>query len=152
MRAGAEAERTALDVVSQAQRAFFMLRERRQMSDVLTNQLTLARRVVDSAAARYSSGTGSQIRAAQSMLNVAMGLPAATPTGNLAYSSALTELPSRASAEGIALSTRPELRMGEAEIDRALAEIQRMQEATLGNPAPAADQGNRGSGLNEFSS
>jgi outer membrane protein, heavy metal efflux system len=150
VRAGAEADRTALDVVSQAQRAFFMLRERRQMSDVLANQLNLARRVVDSAAARYSSGTGSQadvlraevevarvdaarrsiasqIRAAQSMLNVAMGLPPLTPMGDLTYASALTELPSRASAEGAALSTRPELRMGEAEIDRALAEIDVMR-------------------------
>jgi outer membrane protein, heavy metal efflux system len=150
VRAGAEADTTALDVVSQAQRAFFMLRERRQMNDVLTNQLTLARRVVDSAAARYSSGTGSQadvlraevemarveaaqrsnasqIRAAQSMLNVAMGLPVSTPIGDLAHAPALTELPSRASAEGTALSTRPELRMGEAEIDRALAEIDVMR-------------------------
>jgi outer membrane protein TolC len=150
VRAGAEADRTALDVVSQAQRAFFMLRERRQMSHVLTNQLALARRVVDSAAGRYSSGTGSQadvlraevevarveaagrslasqIRASQSMLNVAMGLPASTPIGELAYAPALTELPSRASAEGTALSTRPELRMGEAEVDRALAEIDVMR-------------------------
>jgi outer membrane protein, heavy metal efflux system len=127
-----------------------MLRERRQMSDVLANQLTLARRVVDSAAARYASGTGSQadvlraevevarveaagrsiasqIRAAQSMLNVAMGFPASTPMGDLIHVPALTELPSRASAERAALSTRPELRMGEAEIDRALAEIDVMR-------------------------
>jgi outer membrane protein TolC len=150
VRAGAEADRTALDVVSQAQRAFFMLRERRQMGEVLTNQLALAHRVVDSAAARYSSGTGSQadvlraevevarveaagrslasqVRAAQSMLNVAMGLPSSAPIGDLAYAPALTELPSRASAEGTALSTRPELRMGEAEVDRALAEIDVMR-------------------------
>jgi outer membrane protein, heavy metal efflux system len=149
-RAGAEADRTALDVVSQAQRAFFMLRERRQMGDVLANQLALARRVVDSAAARYSSGTASQadvlraevevarveaagrslasqIRAAQSMLNVAMGLPSSAPIGDLAHASALTELPSQASAEGTALSTRPELLMGEAEVDRALAEIDVMR-------------------------
>src|SRR5688572_14974748 len=150
VRAGAEAERTALDVVSQAQRAFFMLRERRQMSDVLASQLALARQVVDSATARYSSGTGSQadvlraevetarveaarrsiasqIRAAQSMLNVAMGLPASTPVGDLFYSPALTTMPSRASAEGAALSTRPEIQMGEAEIERALAEVDVMR-------------------------
>jgi cobalt-zinc-cadmium efflux system outer membrane protein len=150
VRAGAEADRTVLDVVSQAQRAFFMLRERRQMGDVLANQLALARRLVDSAAARYSSGTGSQadvlraevevarveaalrslgsqIRAAQSMLNVAMGLPASASIGDLAYAPASTELPSRAAAEGTALSTRPELRMGEAEVDRASAEIDVMR-------------------------
>ena len=149
-RAGAEADRTALDVVAQAQRAFFMLRERRQMGEVLANQLGLARRVVDSAAARYSSGTGSQadvlraevevarveaaqrsnasqVRAAQSMLNVAMGFAASTPLGDLSHTPAATELPSRASAEGTALSTRPELRMGEAEIDRALAEVEVMR-------------------------
>jgi outer membrane protein, heavy metal efflux system len=150
VRAGAEAERTALDVVLQAQRAFFMLRERRQMNDVLTSQLALARQIVDSAAARYSSGTGSQadvlraevetarvaaaqrtnasqMRAAQSMLNVAMGLSASDPIGDLDYSPALTAIPSRASAEGSALSTRPELRMGEAEIERALAEVEVMR-------------------------
>lgn len=150
LRAGAEAERTALDVVSQAQRAFFMLRERREMSIVLASQLALARQVVDSAAARYSSGTGSQadvlraevetarveaaqrsiasqIRAAQSMLNVAMGLPATTPIGDLSYSPSLSTIPSRASAEGTALFTRPELRVGEAEIERAIAEIDVMK-------------------------
>jgi len=150
VRAGAEAERTELDVVAQAQRAFFMLRERRQMNDVLTSQLALAHQIVDSASARYSSGTGSQadvlraevetarvaaaqranasqIRAAQSMLNVAMGIPASDLIGDLNYGPAATAVPSRASAEGTALSNRPELRMGEAEIDRALAEVEVMK-------------------------
>ena len=149
-RATAEAERTSLDVVSQAQRAFFMLRERRQMTEVLTRQLALAREVVDSAAARYSSGNGSQadvlraevetsrvqaaqrsltsqIRAAESMLNVSMGLPPATFIGDLTYTALVSELPSRASVEQTALSTRPELRMGEAEVERAQAEIDVMR-------------------------
>jgi cobalt-zinc-cadmium efflux system outer membrane protein len=149
-RAGAETDRTVLDVVSQAQRAYFMLRERRQMSDVLANQHALARQVVESAAARYSSGTGSQadvlraevetarveaarrsaaaqIRAAESMLNVAMGLPVSTPIGALADTRAVDVIPSRASAEGTALATRPELRMGAAEIERAQAEVDVMR-------------------------
>ena len=149
-RAAAEADRTSLDVVSQAQRAFFMLRERRQMGDVLARQLALARQIVDSAAARYSSGTGlqadvlraevetsrveaaqrslaSQIRAAESMLNANMGVPPATFIGDLTYTAFVSELPSRASVELTALSTRPELRMGEAEIERAQAEIDVMR-------------------------
>lgn len=149
-RAVAEADRASLDVVSQAQRAFFMLRERRQMSDVLVRQLALARQVVDSAAARYSSGNGSQadvlraevetsrveaaqrslasqIRAAESMLNVSMGLSPATSIGDLTYTVPVSDLPSRASVEQIALSTRPELRMGEAEVERAQAEIDVMR-------------------------
>ena len=149
-RAVAETDRTSLDVVSQAQRAFFMLRERRQMAEVLGRQLALARQIVDSAAARYSSGNGSQadvlraevevarveaaqrslasqIRAAESMLNVNMGLPAASVIGELVQTSLTTELPSRASVEQTALSTRPEIRMGEAEIERAGAEIDVMR-------------------------
>ena len=149
-RAVAEVDRASLDVVSQAQRAFFMLRERRQMAEVLTRQLALARQVVDSAAARYSSGNGSQadvlraevetsrveaaqrslasqIRAAESMLNVSMGLPPATSIGELTYTALASELPSRASVEQTALSSRPELRMGEAEVERAQAEIDVMR-------------------------
>ncbi len=149
-RAVAEVDRASLDVVSQAQRAFFMLRERRQMNDVLIRQLALARQVVDSAAARYSSGSGSQadvlraevetarveaaqrslasqIRAAESMLNVNMGLPPASLIGDLSYTALVAELPSRASVEKTALSTRPELRMGEAEVERAQAEIDVMR-------------------------
>lgn len=149
-RAVAEVDRASLDVVSQAQRAFFMLRERRQMNEVLNRQLALARQVVDSAAARYSSGSGaqadvlraevetarleaaqrslaSQVRAAESMLNVSMGLPPATFIGGLSYTTLASELPSRASVEQTALSSRPELRMGEAEVERAQAEIDVMR-------------------------
>jgi cobalt-zinc-cadmium efflux system outer membrane protein len=141
------AERTTLDVVAEAQRAFFMLRERRQMSDVIDRQLALARQVIDSAAARYSSGTGAQaevlraevdaasltaerasiaaqIRGAEAMLNVAMGLPATTPVGELVEPGA-AEVPARALAD--ALDRRPELRQGEAEVERALADIEVMR-------------------------
>ena len=149
-RAVAETDRTTLDVISQAQRAFFMLRERRQMAEVLSRQLVLARQIVDSAAARYSSGNGSQAevlraevevarveaaqrslasqtRAAESMLNVSMGLPPASPIGDLVHTPLSSALPSRASVEQSALSTRPEIRIGEAEIERAEAEIDVMR-------------------------
>ena len=149
-RAVAETDRTTLDVVSQAQRAFFMLRERRQMAEVLGRQLSLARQIVDSAAARYSSGNGSQAevlraevevarveaaqrslasqtRAAESMLNVSMGLPPASSIGELVHTPLSSALPSRASVEQSALSTRPEIRIGEAEIERAEAEIDVMR-------------------------
>ena len=149
-RAVAETDRTTLDVVSQAKRTFIMLRERRQMAEVLSRQLALARQIVDSAAARYSSGGGSQadvlraevevarvdaaqrslasqIRAAESMLNVSMGLPPATVIGDLVHTPSSPDLPSRASVEQTALATRPEIRMGEAEIERAQAEIDVMR-------------------------
>jgi outer membrane protein, heavy metal efflux system len=149
-RADSEAERSVLEVVLQAQRAFFMSWERQEMRTVLERQLALALQVARSAAARYASGTGSQadllraevevarvqaaqralasqIRAAQSMLNVAMGVPASSPLGELAYSDAAPPLPPATTVERTALSSRPELRMGQTEVERALAEMQVMR-------------------------
>jgi cobalt-zinc-cadmium efflux system outer membrane protein len=145
----AGAERTVLDVIAEAQRAFIMLRERRQMREVLDRQLALGREIIDSAAARYSSGTGSQadvlraevdeaglaaqrrsidaqIRSAEAMLNVSMGLPVTTPVGELADPLPHT-IPQPSTALSTALDRRPELREGEAEVERALADIDVMR-------------------------
>ena len=149
-RASADAERTVLDTVFEAQRVFFMLRERRRMRIVLDQQLELARQLVSGAAARYSSGTGLQadvlraevetarieaeqralalrIKAAESMLNASMGLPPASPIGELEYAPVFADLASIGALQDRALSIRPELRSGEAEIERAAAEIDVMR-------------------------
>jgi outer membrane protein TolC len=153
-RASADTERATLDVALEAQRAFFMLRERRRMRSVLDQQLALARELVTSAAARYGNGTGAQadvlraevetarvgaaqralesrIKAAESMLNASMGLPAAEPIGELIYEPTFTALPSAAALQDLALSARPELRAGQAEIERALAEVEVMRSMYL---------------------
>lgn len=145
-----EAQRIALDVAAQSQRAFFMLWERQQMRAVLERQLALARQVAASAAARYAIGVGTQsdllraeletsrieaeqrslvfkLRAAEAMLNVSMGLQASSPIESVTYEVVLDELPSAAFVEKAALDARPELGVSEAEVERATAEIDVMR-------------------------
>lgn len=142
-RANAETDAAALDVIGEAQEAFFMLRERRLMVAVLTEQLQLARQLVAAAAARYASGSGAQVDvllaeleqsrleaaqraldmrivAAEAMLNVSMGLDASAPVGELDYAVSYPPLPKVADLQNLA--DRPELRVGAAEIERAAAE------------------------------
>jgi outer membrane protein, heavy metal efflux system len=148
-RAGADADRLTLDVALEAQRAFFMLRERRRMTAVLDQQAALARQLVASASSRYGAGVAPQAdvlrsevelarvnaaqralqaetRAAQAMLNVATGRPPTEPIGPL-EESAPSIVPTPAMALRAIADTRPELRVGAAEIDRATAEIEVMQ-------------------------
>jgi outer membrane protein TolC len=150
--ASAEAaiDRTSLDVMLEAQEAFFMLRERRLMTTVLERQLDLAQELVAAAAARYASGSGlqadvlraevetarigaaqraldAQILAAEAMLNVSMGKEAATPVGELDHQLSLPELPPAAELGEAAVDSRPELRVGLAEIERATAEVEVMR-------------------------
>jgi outer membrane protein TolC len=150
--ASAEAaiDRTSLDVMLEAQEAFFMLRERRLMTTVLERQLDLAQELVAAAAARYASGSGlqadvlraevetarigaaqraldAQISAAEAMLNVSMGREAAAPVGELDGRLALPELPPSAELREAAVDSRPELRVGLAEIERATAEVEVMR-------------------------
>ena len=149
-RATALSEQTVLDVVLDAQNAFWMLRERRRMASVLGQQLQLARELVAAAAARYAGGTGVQAdvlraevetarleaaqrslvaktQAAEAMLNSSMGRRSATLIGELDYS--LPEqalLPVERLQETASLS-RPELRAGAAEVERSAAEIDVMR-------------------------
>lgn len=148
-RASADADRLTLDVVLEAQRAFIMLRERRRMAAVLAQQGALARQLVASATSRYGAGVAPQAdllrsevelarvnaaqralqaetRAAQAMLNVAMGRPPTEPIGPL-EESAPALVPAPAMALRAIADTRPELRIGAAEIDRASAEIEVMR-------------------------
>jgi cobalt-zinc-cadmium efflux system outer membrane protein len=149
-RASADADRTVLEVTLDAQEAFFMLRERRRMALVLAQQRELTRELVGAAATRYAGGTGNQadvlraevdearvdaairslsaqIRAAEAMLNVSLGRSASAPVGELSYALPDRALLSTEILQEAALASRPELRAGKAEIDRAGAEIEVMR-------------------------
>lgn len=148
--ARAAVDSMSLEVMLEAQEAFFMLRERRLMVAVLERQLALARELVAGAAARYAGGSGLQadvLRAevetarvaaerralaaqeagAEAMLNVSMGREAAAPVGELDYRLSLPGLPAIADLQETAVENRPELRVGVAEIDRAAAEVDVMR-------------------------
>jgi outer membrane protein TolC len=149
-RSEAEVDRVRLDVAFEAQRAFFMLRERREMVRVLDEQLALARQLVAAAAARYAGGKGGQadvlraevevaraqaasrslaadIGAAEAMLNVSLGRSASLPVPQLEYQVRTDEPPAAASLQSAAVENRPELRAGAAEVARASSEIEVMR-------------------------
>jgi len=146
----AETDRIRLDVALEAQRAFFMLRERREMVRVLEEQLALARQLVAAASARYAGGRGGQvdvlraevevaraqaasrsltadIGAAEAMLNVSLGRSASLPVPELEYQVRSDEPPAAASVQSAAVENRPELRAGAAEVARASSEIEVMR-------------------------
>jgi cobalt-zinc-cadmium efflux system outer membrane protein len=120
------------------------------MRTVLTEQEALARQLVEASSARYSSGSGSQTdllraeveaarvrgaqqalmaqtRAAEAMLNASMGRAPTEPIPELVH------IPNRKSplaapaAVERALLRRPELVAGEAEVERAKAEVEVMR-------------------------
>jgi outer membrane protein TolC len=146
----ADANRTTLDVGVQAATAFLMLQERRRTAALVTEQIGFARDVVIAANARYASGTapqsdvlraevevarlnafakalGSETRGAEAMLNTSLAqdadlpVPALTP---LAFPQPAPSWP----AIKIALTSRPELAAGRAEIARADADVQVMRD------------------------
>jgi outer membrane protein TolC len=149
-RAKALADNTRLEVTLDAQKSFFMLLERRRMRAVLAEQEALAQQLITAASARYASGSGSQAdvlraeveaarvhgaqqaliaqtRAAEAMLNASMGRAPAEQIPELVH------VPSRESplttlaAVERAVLRRPELVAGEAEIERARAEVEVMR-------------------------
>lgn len=149
-RARAIADTTGLDVVLNAQRSYFMLLERRQMLQVIIEQISLAQQLVSAAASRYASGTGlqadvlraevevarrqadqqalqAQIRAAEAMLNAGLGRPAQELIPELQHDPNLEEPASEAEVLRLASMSRPELSAGAAEVDRAKAEIEVMR-------------------------
>ena len=140
----AEADRVELDVELEATSAFLMLREERQMALILGEQKALADHVVTAATARYGAGRGAQaevlraeievarlageveakaadVRVAEAMLNTSIGRPPGVAIGELAAPPTDVPLPQRSEAD-VALARRPELRAGQAEIDRARAD------------------------------
>ena len=141
----AEEGRTTLDVGLQAATAFLMLQERRRIAVLVTQQIAFARDVVTAANARYASGTApqsdvlraevevarleafaralvSEVRGAEAMLNTSLAQDADTPVPPLAPMAFAQPLPSW-SAIKAALTSRPELAAGRAEVTRAEADV-----------------------------
>ena len=146
----AEADRTTLDVRIEAANAFVMLQERRRTAALVDEQLAFARDVVSAANARYASGTapqsdvlraevevarfgararaiGSEVRAAEAMLNTSLALDANNPVPPLAPI-VFGELPPSWPAIKTALRLRPELAAGRAAIARAEADVDVMRD------------------------
>lgn len=141
----ADADRTALDVGIQAVNAFLMLQERRRTAALVAEQIGFSRDVVTAANARYAGGTAAQadvlraevevarltafakglvaeVRAAEAMLNASLALDADRPVPELALPAMIRPMPAWAMVK-TALTARPELTAGRAEIARAAAEV-----------------------------
>jgi outer membrane protein TolC len=146
----AEAKRTTLDVGISAATAYLMLLERRRTAVLVDEQLALARDVVRAANARYASGTApqsdvlraevevarldaiaralvGQVRGAEAMLNASLAFDADTPVPPLAPIALTQPVPAWSSIKA-ALTSRPEIEAGRAEIARAEAEVQVMRD------------------------
>jgi outer membrane protein TolC len=146
----AEAKRTTLDVGINAASAFLMLQERRRTAVLVDEQLAFARDVVSAANARYASGTApqsdvlraevevarleasaralvGQVRGAEAMLNASLAFDADTPVPPLAPIALTQPVPAWSSIQA-ALTSRPEIAAGRAEIARAEAEVQVMRD------------------------
>jgi cobalt-zinc-cadmium efflux system outer membrane protein len=146
----AESIRTTLDVGGQAANAFLMLQERRRTAALVDEQIALARDVVSAANARYASGTApqsdvlraevevarlealaralvSETRGAEAMLNTSLALAADLPVPSLAPVTLAQPIPSWP-AITTALTARPELAAGRAEVARAEADVQVMRD------------------------
>jgi outer membrane protein TolC len=141
----ADVNRTTLDVGVQAANAFLMLQERRRTTALVAEQIGFARDVVAAANARYAGGTAPQadvlraevevarleafakalaaeVRGAEAMLNASLALDADLPVPELVPLAFALPIPAWASVK-TALTTRPELVAGRAEIARDEAEV-----------------------------
>ena len=146
----AEANRARLDVGIQAANAFLMLMERRRTAALVAEQLTFARAVVAAANARYASGTAPQsdvlraevevarlealaraligeVRAAEAMLNASLAFETDRPVPPLAALAIAQPVPPWPVIKS-ALTSRPELVAGRAEIARAKSDVEVMRD------------------------
>jgi outer membrane protein TolC len=146
----ADASRTGLDVGIEAANAFLMLQERRRTAMLVNEQIVFARDVVQAANARYASGTApqsdvlraevevarldaiaralvSEVRAAEAMLNTSLAREADLPVPELSLPMLAQPIPPWPTLK-TALTSRPELAAGRAEIARADAEVQVMRD------------------------
>lgn len=146
----ADTDTTTLDVGIQAANAFLMLQERRRTVALVSDQIGFARDVVTAANARYASGTAPQsdvlraevevarlealaralvgkVRVAEAMLNTSLARDADLPVPVVASLAFMQPVPSW-SVVRTALTSRPELAAGRAEIARAEAEVQVMRD------------------------
>ena len=141
----ADLRRTALDVGVHAANAFLMLQERRRTTALVVEQITFARDVVTAANARYAGGTAPQadvlraevevarleafakalvgdVLGAEAMLNTSLARDADLPVPELATLTFAEPIPTWASIKS-ALTARPELAAGRAEVVRAEADV-----------------------------
>ena len=141
----ADVNRTTLDVGVQAADAFLMLQEQRRIAALVHEQIGFARDVVAAANARYGGGTspqadvlraevevarleavamalGGEVRGAEAMLNASLALDSDLPVPELAPLAFAQPIPSWTVIK-TALTTRPELVAGRAEIARAEADV-----------------------------
>ena len=146
----AEANRTMLDVGTDAATAYVMLLGRRRTAVLVDEQIAFARDVVNAANARYAGGTApqsdvlraevevarlgalarallSEVRAAEAMLNTSLALDADSPVPPLAPVAVARPVPAWSSLKA-ALTSRPELAAGRAEVARAEADVQVMRD------------------------
>lgn len=146
----ADASRIALDAELQAANAFLMVQERRRTAALVAEQLAFARDVVNAANARYASGTApqadvlraevevarleslaqsltSEVRGAEAMLNTSLAIDADTSVPEFATLSFPRPLPSWLTIKA-ALTSRPELAAGRAEVARADADVNVMRD------------------------
>jgi outer membrane protein TolC len=146
----AETNRTTLDVGVEAANAYLMLQERRRTTTLVNEQIALARDVVSAANARYASGTAPQsdvlraevevarleaigralvgeVRGAESMLNTSLALEPDAPVPPLAPLAFPQAVPSWTAIKS-ALTSRPELAAGRAQIARTEADAQVMRD------------------------
>src|SRR5688572_13392392 len=146
----ADANRTTLDVGVQAANAFLMLQQQRRTAALVAEQIGFARDVVTAANARYAAGTApqadvlraevevarleafakalvAQVRGAEAMLNASLALDADLPVPALIPLAFALPIPVWTAVK-TALTSRPELAAGRAEIARAEAEVQVMRD------------------------
>ena len=141
----AETDRTSLDVRMEAANAYLMLQERRRTAALVSEQMAFARDVVNAANARYASGTAPQsdvlraevevarleataralvgeVRAAEAMLNTSLAIDADALVPPLTALVLPQVVPSWTTIKS-ALTSRPELAAGRADIARADADV-----------------------------
>jgi outer membrane protein TolC len=146
----AETSRTSLDISVEAANAYVMLQERRRTAVLVNEQIAFARDVVNAANARYASGTAPQsdvlraevevarleaiaralvgeIRGAEAMLNTSLAIEADAPVPPLTALTLPQTVPSWVAIKS-ALTSRPELAAGRADIARADADVQVMRD------------------------
>jgi outer membrane protein TolC len=139
-----------LDVGVQAANAFLMLQERRRTEALVLEQLSFARSVVAAADARYGSGTApqsdvlraevevarlealsralvSEVRGAEAMLNTSLALDADLQVPPLAPIAFTQPVPPWSVIKS-ALTFRPELAAGRADVARAKADVDVMRD------------------------
>jgi outer membrane protein TolC len=145
-----EADRAGLDVGLEAATGYLMLHDRRRTATLVNEQMAFARDVVTAANARYASATAPQsdvlraevevarlqaiaralvgeVRAAEAMLNTSLARDPDLPVPTLTTPPPTQPVPSWAALK-TAVTSRPELAAGRADIVRAEVDVEVMRD------------------------